>query len=140
MFYTEEQQLHIGSNDNNLVLGAFVTCYNSLKLLEEMQKIGDRVLYYDTDSIIFVSKNNEYEPELGDYLGEFSNEIKGPNGNHIVEFVSSGPKNYAYKSDNGRTFCKIKGFAVNFAASEKLNFDSMKDIVVQKKFDTIEVE
>ena len=53
----------------------------------------------------FFFKGNHYEPELADYLGKFTNEIKGDN--FIEEFVSAGPKNYGYKQNNGQTSCKI---------------------------------
>ncbi len=61
--------------------------------------------------------------------------------NFIEEFVSAGPKNYGYKLNNGKTSCKIKGFSVNFIASESLNFQSMRDLVLNRNFDeTIVVE
>ncbi len=87
--------MHFGGTDSNVVLSSFVTCYGRMRLYEEMFKIDDRVLYFDTDSIIFISKEYNYEPELADYLGKFSNEIKGDY--YIEEFVSAGPKNYGYK-------------------------------------------
>ncbi|CAF1035618.1 unnamed protein product [Brachionus calyciflorus] len=63
-------------------------------------KIGERVVYFDTDSIIYLSRDGEYEPEVGDYLGEFADEVKKKGADHIVEFISARPKNYAYKLDN----------------------------------------
>jgi hypothetical protein len=139
IFYSEKEELHLGGKDSNVVLGSFVTCYGRMRLYEEMFKIDDRVLYFDTDSIIFISKENHYEPELADYLGKFTNEIKGDN--YIEEFVSAGPKNYGYKLNNGQTSCKIKGFSVNFIASESLNFQSMRDLVLNHNFaETIAVE
>ena len=74
-----------------------------------------------------MAKENLYEPELADYLGKFTNEIK--NDNYINEFVSAGPKNYGYLLNNGKSTCKIKGFAVNFIASQQLNFQSMSELV-----------
>jgi hypothetical protein len=44
------------------------------------------------------------------------------------------PKNYGYKLNNGQTSCKIKGFSVNFIASESLNFQSMTDLVLNHNF------
>jgi hypothetical protein len=41
----------------------------------------------NTDSIIFISNENHYEPELADYSEKLINEIKG--GNFIEEFVSA---------------------------------------------------
>jgi hypothetical protein len=74
-----------------------------MKLYEESFKNDDTVLYFDTDPIIFISKENHYEPELADYLGKFTNEIKCDN--YFEEFVSAGPKNYGYKLNNGQTSC-----------------------------------
>ncbi len=115
LFYSEREILHLGGKDSNVVLGSFVTCYGRMKLYEELFKNDDTVLYFDTGSIIFFSKENHY-------LGKFTNEIKYDN--FIEEFVSAGPKNYGYKLNNGQTSCKIKGFSVNFIASESLNFQS----------------
>ena len=53
VFYSEKEELHLGGKDSNVVLGAFVTCYGRMKLYEELFKIGDRIHYFDTDSIIF---------------------------------------------------------------------------------------
>ena len=45
-------------------------------------------------------KNKEsYAPQLDDYLGRFTNEIKQKDGKYIQEFISAGPKNYGYKLD-----------------------------------------
>ncbi|CAH0561769.1 unnamed protein product [Brassicogethes aeneus] len=67
-----------------------------------------RVLYLDTDSVIFTHKSGEFLPEVGDYLGLLTN---GP-GSNIIEFVSGGPKNYANKvycldKNEYKTFCKV---------------------------------
>ena len=40
-----------------------------------MQKLGKRVLYHDTDSIIFSVKDGEYVPPLGTYLGQLTDEF-----------------------------------------------------------------
>ena len=116
------------SNANvNVALAAFVTCHARLKLLEEITKIGDRVLYVDTDSMIFKSVINMYEPITGKNLGQLTDEIK--DGKYIVEYVSAGPKNYAYKKDNGETNALVKGFALNHTTAKSINFESIKDIV-----------
>ena len=88
LFYSEKEDFHLGGKDSNVVLGAFVTCYGRMHLYEELFKIDEGILYFDADSIIFISKENLYEPELADYLGKFTNEIK--NENYIEEFVSAG--------------------------------------------------
>ena len=115
----------------NVAIAAFVTCHARLKLYSELEKLNERVLYFDTDSVIFVSKKDEYEPKLGDYLGEFTNEIDPKEGNYIKEFVSAGPKNYGYKLDTDKSHALVKGFAINHLSSLKLNYDAIKKIVTE---------
>ena len=55
----------------NVFLATYTTCWARLKLYEVLDRIGDRVLYYDTDSVIYVSRPGLYDPPLGDYLGTF---------------------------------------------------------------------
>ena len=74
-----------------------------------LEKLIRNVLYYDTDSIIFISRPGQYDPPLGDYLGELTDKLEAEE--HIVEFVSGGPKNYAYRTNNGKKLCKVlEGF------------------------------
>ncbi|CAB3979898.1 Hypothetical predicted protein [Paramuricea clavata] len=60
------------------------------------------VLYFDTDSMIYVAKEGEWEPSTESYFGELTDEFDvGP----ITTFVSGGPKNYAYETNNDKTVC-----------------------------------
>ena len=77
-------------NKTNIYLATFTTCWARLKLYSVLEKVKRNVLYYDTDSVIYVSSPGKYDPPIGDYLGELTNELK--KGEHIVEFVSGGPK------------------------------------------------
>ena len=61
--------------------------------------------------MIYVSSPGKYDPSIGDYLGELTKELK--KGEHIVEFVSGGPKNYAYKTKGGNEMCKVRGFTLH---------------------------
>lgn len=111
----------------NIFIAVFTTMWARLKLYDVLDMLGDRVLYTDTDSCIYVSKEGEPEPALGDYLGELTSEIP-PNEGHIVEFVSGGPKNYAYRTLKTET-CKVKGFTLNFKNSNIVNFDTVKEMI-----------
>ncbi len=114
-------------NKTNIYLATFTTCWARLKLYSVLEKLDKRVLYYDTDSVIYASRPGEFDPPLGDYLGELTNELGG--GEHIVEFVSGGPKNYAYKTNKNKETCKVRGFTLNFTNSRLINFASVRDIV-----------
>jgi hypothetical protein len=133
VFYSYASEMHYGGINTNVAVAAFVTSYARLKLYKYMDLLGERCLYVDTDSIIYVSKPGEYDPPLGDYLGEFTNEIDAKEGNYIDEFVSAGPKNYAYKLDTGITHCTVKGFTLNHIASLSINYDSIKNIVCEDR-------
>ncbi len=78
-------------------------------------------------------REGEYLPKLGDFLGDFTDEINPKEGNYIKEFVSGGPKNYAYKLDTGITDCVVKGYAINNLTNLLLNFDSIKECVDDSK-------
>lgn len=52
-----------------------VECWHApLKLYSYLEKLEQRVLYADTDFIIFITKGNEWKPSLGDYLGYLTDE------------------------------------------------------------------
>lgn len=68
----------------NIFLAAFTTAWARLKLYSEMDKLGRHVLYHDTDSIIY-ARNGSNDPPLGNFLGEFTDELDGET---IITFVS----------------------------------------------------
>ena len=41
---------------SNVVIAGFTTCWARLKLYQVLERIGEDVLYFDTDSVIFVEK------------------------------------------------------------------------------------
>ena len=88
--------------------------------------------------IIYISRPGEYEPQLGNYLGQFTNQIE--NGLHIEEFFSAGPKSYAYKLSNGKTHFKINVFTQNHITSLQFTCDAIKDIVCQNQNKKITVD
>lgn len=125
----------------NPVIAAFCTTYARLKLWNLMMRLGDRILYHDTDSVIYSYKEGEYCPSMGKYLGELTNELEckeigcqGCEEKHwITDFISCGPKNYAYKLNTGETMCKVRGFSLNWDSSKKINFESMRDCLIAWK-------
>lgn len=109
----------------NIAIAAFTTAYARLRLYEALELLGDAVLYMDTDSVIFVDRGQDVV--LGDYLGDLTDELDA--GDWITEFVSTGPKSYAYNTHKGKQVCKVKGFTLNAGASQVLHFDAMKRMV-----------
>ncbi|KAG1952108.1 extracellular sulfatase Sulf-2 [Pimephales promelas] len=115
------------TRDINVFVGAFTTAHARLELYELMDKLGDRVLYSDTDSVIFVSRDGDWEPPLGDHLGELTNEID--DGDYITEFCSSGPKSYGFRTVKGKVCMKAKGITLNAKNSQAIRLDTLIGLV-----------
>ena len=118
IFFVMKDPLVEASDRTNVVLAAFTTVQARIEVYKVVHALGRRVCYYDTDNIIYTVKEGEWKPPLGDHLGELTNELD--ENDWIV--VSAGPKNYAHKTHQGKTCRKVR-------ASEKVNFESMVDLV-----------
>ena len=101
-----------------------------------MESLGERCLYYDTDSVIFYAKPGDYIPNPGVFLGELTNEVSTQNepDAYITKFISCGPKNYSYEvyypeSSKNDYAVKIKGLTQNISTALNINFESMKKIL-----------
>ncbi len=113
----------------NIFIACFTTCWARLKLYDGIKHLEqDQVLYFDTDSVIYVWRKDLPELSLGNYLGEFTNELD--DGDFIIEFASGGPKNYGYRTQKGKVECKVRGFSLNVRGQEQLNFNILKDNVL----------
>lgn len=130
----------------NVVIAAYTTAQARLKLYSYLKKLGNRTLYCDTDSVVFTSVPGQWEPPLGDYLGDLTDEVpdkKAPN-NEITHFVTGGPKNYAYNllepNKKGQSsICKVRGITLNFKTSVNINFDTVKCMITGKGKDCVTV-
>jgi len=88
----------------NEVIGAYVTAGARIYLYGFLDKLQEKAIYCDTDSVIFVQPGQECKPTLiktGDNLEQMQSELK--KGEVIVEVVCAGPKNYAYKTYTSAT-------------------------------------
>ena len=113
----------------NIFIACFTTCHARLKFYEQLNDLKERVLYFDTDSIIFKT-SGEKKPDLGEYLGDFKNELN--EGDTIIEFASGGPKNYGYQTRQGKQECKVRGISLNSEGSKQLNFPILKQNVLDE--------
>ena len=127
--YYQHQEEDIPVSPNlNIFVAAFTTCHARLKLYKALEPLGERVLYYDTDSIIYLEeKPGQFKPDLGNYLGDFTSELG--TDEYIEEFVSGGPKNYGYKTNEGHVECKVRGFRLNSEGKTQLNYNIMRQNV-----------
>jgi hypothetical protein len=121
-------------SNTNEVIGAFVTAGARIHLHKYLDRLKQKALYCNTDSVIFI--HPDVQPALvekGDCLGAMTSELKL--GLHIEEFVSGGPTNYAYRTINFATgerdnVCKVRGKTLNYSDSRLVNFDAMRDVIL----------
>ncbi|XP_031334749.1 uncharacterized protein LOC116166444 [Photinus pyralis] len=137
--YQYKEESYSALSTVNVSIAAYVTTQARLKLYSYMEKLGERVLYFDTDSIIYISREGEYEPETGNYLGDMTNELEvyGPES-YITEFASGGPKNYGFAvysptQDKHFQSCKVKGISINHEVSKSVNFETMKNMIIYEE-------
>ena len=113
----------------NVIIAAYTTSQARLKLYDDLDRLQERALYVDTDSIIYLTQNDDPMLKTGDYLGELTNEV--PEG-RITNFVSAGPKNYALKIVQGNktsTLVKVRGITLNYNTALQIDFNTVKEII-----------
>jgi len=124
--------------NTNPVIAAYTTAHARLKLYSYIEQLNDRVMYFDTDSVIYLSdlnKKGQYEVPIGTSLGEMTDELQDyGDGALIDEFVSGGPKNYAYKiitpgQKQPSYVIKVRGITLTQTTSKRINFKTLRKMV-----------
>lgn len=112
----------------NEVVGIFTTSHARVKLAKLLLWLGpDRVLYHDTDSVIYLTREGDSLPLRGDYMGDLTSELREEV--YIRKFYSSGPKCYGYEDSEGKTCLKFKGIRLNVQNEKFLNLESIKEAI-----------
>lgn len=114
---------------SNVLISASITSKARIKLYKGMMdvlKVGGRLLYTDTDSIIAGFDINKYKNFLDINIGEVYFDSK-KDDTIILDGVFAMPKTYALKYKK-EEIVKIKGFNV------KPNFDEFKEKFYNKSF------
>ena len=132
---TKAEDEYQRSFKQNVFIAAFTTSLARLKLYDALDFLGDRVLYYDTDSVIYKTKQGQDKLPLGDFLGQFTDEL---DGDVIVEFCSGGAKNYGYLTKKGKVECKVRGFSLNYETKQTLNYYTMKENILKELDEPLE--
>lgn len=157
-----EKQLVENRKSTSVAIGAHVTMWGRRMLWEEMVKLGKRVLYHDTDSILYEYDSTQaHNTKTGKFLGDWEEELPGC---AIIEFVGLAPKTYGYrwidltkpipipedasiewlqqhdpyKTWNGNLYkvqeaVKVKGFNLHYSARQVINFDGLVDLFRRRK-------
>jgi len=125
------------SQTSSVPVAAFVAAYGRIELWKELNKLGKRVLYHDTDSIIYLHEPSLYNIPENNVLGGWELEVTLPK--KITEFVGVAPKTYGIKVQDGESMeemIKCKGFPLNWVTTmdpdnaEKVNFSAYRDLVM----------
>ena len=85
MTYNLKDQFADNSNNTNIVIAAFTTSHARMRY-NLLDKLGDQVLGYDTDSAWYINRPGGTTIEKGDMLSELTDEL---DGDHIVEWCGS---------------------------------------------------
>lgn len=122
----------------NVVLAAYTNVLARIHLYKYLDVLNERCLYHDTDSVIFTCKPNEERPELGNYLGDLTDELIDHGANsYISEAVFTSEKSYAFKiktpGKDDFIGCKVKGLNLSYENSKMVNFETMKKLVLETR-------
>ena len=125
MTYNFKYQFVDNSKNTNVYIACFTTSHARLMLYNKLDYLKEKVLYFDTNSIIYADDGTK-NVKTGDMLGNMTDEISGKG---ITSFVSTGPKSYSFKYGNNEQKSAIKGFTLNHENNSVLNHDSLSKIV-----------
>ena len=92
MTYNFKDQFVDNSKNTNIYIACFTTSHVRLMLYDKLDYLNEKVLYFDTDSIIYADDGTK-NVKTGDMLGDMTDEISGKG---ISSFVSTGPKSYSF--------------------------------------------
>ena len=118
----------------NNVLASYVTAGERMHLYSYLDTLQKRALYTDTDSFIYIQpRDGPALVNTGDCLGDMTSQLKPCE--YISEFVSGGPKNYAYQTRNietgaESTVCTVRGITLNYSASQLVKFEWLVQIIL----------
>lgn len=118
----KKEDANPSSGKVNVFIACFTTTLARLKLYEELDKLQEQTLYYDTDSVIYSWQEGQIKIPTGVFLGEMTDELEGDS---ILEFGSAGPKSYCYQTVGGKSECKNKGTKSSHEINQVLNSQSM---------------
>ena len=133
-YVNKEEDVEL-ARDTNIYVAAFTTCWGRMMLYDALDILGERVLYYDTDSVIYIRIPGLPDLKFGNKLGEWESEMA--EGDHIEEFISAGPKNYGYHTFQGKTELKVKGFSLNVEGAGQLQYTLVRDNIIAEVKDPL---
>ncbi|KAJ8938051.1 hypothetical protein NQ318_013959 [Aromia moschata] len=105
----------------NVVIAAYVTTQVHLKLYSYLELLGGKVLYYDTDSVIYIARDKS--------------RVRCSNGRvprrNYRRFRIIRARVFSTRDKEERVVCKVKGISLNYAASQLVNFEIIKSMILE---------
>ncbi|XP_046391641.1 uncharacterized protein LOC124159770 [Ischnura elegans] len=88
--WCEREESLSAKDSRSIIIVCYTTTHARLELYKYLDMLKERIIYFDTDSIIFSQKPGESCPSVGDNLGDMTDELeKIGSGAYIDEIVSS---------------------------------------------------
>ena len=125
MTYNFKDQFVDNSKNINIYIACFTKSHARLMLCNKQDYLKEKVLYFDTDSIIYADDGTK-SVKTGNMLGDMTDEISGK---RITNFVSTGPRSYSFKYSDNKQKSAVKGFTLKHENNNVLNHDSLSKIV-----------
>ena len=74
--YVVYKNLHSQSiPKGNIFAAAFTMAHAHFHLYKAIEKLNEHVLYMDTDSMVFTQQLGQWKPQLGSFLGKWTNKV-----------------------------------------------------------------
>lgn len=89
----------------NIFIAIFTTAHARLKLYSALETLQERVLYYDTDSVIY---------------------------KYWICQWGRGAKNYGFVTRGGNVECKVRGFSLSYRNKLLLNFYALRNNILKE--------
>ena len=125
-----EDEDHPGST--SYAVSSYVTSWARLKLYDLIEQIEcereGRVLYVDTDSVIFIERESDPVIATGDFLGELTDELT----EKCTAGLFMGAKSYILRIGEGekmKDLIKCKGVMMTPTARRSLSLDAVANLI-----------
>ena len=106
--YKDRDEFVMSTATSNITLTTNTMNSARCRLYKSLATEQERLLYCNTDSIVYVKLATAENLRLGNLLGEHNSKLVL--NDYITTWVCCGSQNYSYVTKNGAQCCKVRGF------------------------------